>query len=204
MTPAEKDHRKWLDFAIALSRTDVDSLTVGEKLDLENRLSGFLESIPDPRSARWVKLLTAGEIPAAFAGIAGLKRDDAIELKHAKEVLAAQLENLAGPNVLLNNKAVADILLWRMGDSFQFLVSPKEVEYRLIATLGSHLVGAGIPASWLRRCPQCGEIFLATRNPRPDRKLHCSKRCSANAATRAFRSRRKEKELKKKKRRVKK
>ncbi len=68
-----------------LCRTDVEALTPGEKLDLENRLSGFLESLPDPRNERWIKWLTAGDLPKELVGLASLKRDDAIELKRAKE-----------------------------------------------------------------------------------------------------------------------
>src|SRR3970040_2899954 len=106
MTPPEKQahHIKWLKFAVLLCRTDLETLKPGQRLDLENDLHGFLESMPDPRNARLFKLLTAGDIPPELPGLARLKRDDSIDLKRGKEILDAQIENFAGSNILLHNQ----------------------------------------------------------------------------------------------------
>jgi hypothetical protein len=52
---------------------------------------------------------------------------------------------------------------------------------------GAHLVGSRITQERILRCPECQGVFLSSRKPRADRQLHCSIRCSRNAATRRYR-----------------
>jgi len=53
--------------------------------------------------------------------------------------------------------------------------------------MGLHLVGSMLTIGQFLRCPECGTIFISNRQPRPDRRLHCSIRCSRGAASRRYR-----------------
>jgi|RhiMetdeSRZDD1v2_1073273.scaffolds.fasta_scaffold88037_3 hypothetical protein len=53
--------------------------------------------------------------------------------------------------------------------------------------MGLHLVGSMLTLQQFLRCPECKTIFISNRKPRPDRRLHCSIRCSRGAASRRYR-----------------
>ncbi len=53
--------------------------------------------------------------------------------------------------------------------------------------MGLHLVGSMLTLEQFLRCPECKTIFISNRQPRPDRQLHCSIRCSRGAASRRYR-----------------
>jgi hypothetical protein len=53
--------------------------------------------------------------------------------------------------------------------------------------LGLHLVGSMLTIEHFLRCPECRTIFISNRQPRSDRRLHCSIKCSRGAASRRYR-----------------
>jgi hypothetical protein len=77
---------------------------------------------------------------------------------------------------------------------FSSLQSPAElglsvydkVEAACVATV-LHVIGSRVRQEQFLRCPECGTIFLASRKPRPDRRHHCSLKCSRGAASRRYR-----------------
>jgi hypothetical protein len=77
---------------------------------------------------------------------------------------------------------------------FSSLQSPAElglsvydkVEAACVATV-LHLIGSMVRQEQFLRCPECGTIFLSSRKPRPDRRHHCSLKCSRGAASRRYR-----------------
>lgn len=199
-TPRQAEHIKWVQFAILLSQVDFTELTEGQRLDLKNDFHRFLRSMDPPKES-----LPEG-FSAMLPSLRGLrlkKRHDALEFvgeedvdeSRAKSILNTELENLTGPakataTMVESNVSVTHAIV-RTGDSFYYWTFPRSGHDRIVALLGHHLGGSGILPSMLGRCPKCQKIFIASRKPRPDRKFHCSRLCSGNAASRAYRDRKK-------------
>jgi hypothetical protein len=197
MTKEQADHIKWLKFAILLSQARFEDLTEGQRLDLKNKYREFLDSMPKPKvlgMLRGSEIVTSTPETTIKKMMAFLGEDD-VDEKRAQEILKPELRNLAEASIKRHDASFftpntsACFGIGKEKDSFYFVVIPQKADKRILALLGYHLAGSSIPASFLRRCPQCGAIFLADRKPRLDRDLHCSSHCSSKASSLRYQER---------------
>lgn len=188
-TQQEADHIKWLKFAISLSQVEFESLTAGQRLDLKNDFRAFVNSMPDHRNSFPFNVLKGLPPESPFSKM--IPEQAELDERHAKEILAAEIVNLAGPNVIQMHKSKRPIHISvaRIGDSFDTMISAEEPELRIVLLLAYHLKGSRIPASMLRRCPRCTKVFITSRKPRADRSLYCDRKCSGNTASDTLRRR---------------
>jgi predicted RNA-binding Zn ribbon-like protein len=70
------------------------------------------------------------------------------------------------------------------GTPYRQLVKPRNIEAQVYAALASHVVVSGIVGGQLRKCPECGRLFLLKLKPQPNREFHCSTPCTNRATFR--------------------
>lgn len=191
LTKRQAEHVKWLKFAISLSQVDLDALTEGQRIDLRDEFQGFLKSMPDHREDFSFNNLKGENAPPSLAAV--MADPDPVDEKRAQEILRGELENLgAQVNLLIPEKIEAYFVHGRLGNHFESGLSPVKGTDRVKVLLSHHCSHAGITTEMLRRCATCQKTFLATRKPRPDKKLHCSPRCASGAALKKYRDKKKD------------
>lgn len=196
MKQSEKQagHIKQLEWAVSFCQADLETFREGDWLNARDSMYDFVnfgnELTPIDRKD-FVRVATDKEIGNAQADINRQLMNLAVDPR----------EPNAEPIVYGNE---VDVMLTVSGSAADQPFA-QIVDYELrpsisvTAALYSHLVFSGIARGQLRVCPECGRIFLYGRQPRADKQLHCSLKCSRLAATHRFREKKRE-ELKPKER----
>jgi len=218
----EEMHVEKVGWAILMSQSNLDEYRDGDWLNLKEELYNFtywpvkeVQVVKDSETpSRKKYLLTLKSVRVSRKGLTlqlpTWTRQDFIRLvtKHDLEKLQtsfrACFEALArGTNFTLVQSRRVSISIYpnssnnKINRLYEFEAANNEGNYIHAAksSLMEHLCESRITMNQIRFCSHCGKLFLAKRKPRADRNLHCSLRCTGNAATRAYRQR-KEEELK--------
>jgi len=210
-------HIKCLEWAIALCRMNLDQCSGGDLLKLNEGLYEFIYWAEELEATEedWGPLRGHIKIVTGKKGhwFPPMPRDSFAQLGK-KDVLVELQKNFIKRFYAITSGSLSE--LWRgeninirviggigHSGSFQRVFFPAGsdwsknlvsfAEYNLV----EHLVESGISGDQIRTCPRCASLFLSRTKPRPDQNRYCSLGCSRNAATQAYRLRKKE-ELKEK------
>jgi predicted RNA-binding Zn ribbon-like protein len=82
------------------------------------------------------------------------------------------------------------------GMPYRQIVKSRHVDEQVYGALASHVIASGVVGGQLRKCPQCGRLFLLKIKPQPNREFHCSTTCTNRATFRRHTERQKLKEIK--------
>jgi len=208
-------HIKHLEWAVLLSRTNLDECKPGDWLNIIDGLYDFIYWAREGLEVeKWRK--PGGEIAHGRYKIRDgelifppIPKKTFLELV-TKDVLINLRDSFRTQFESLTSDIPPSVDIWRAsgftiwiqvikpsGTFVRFIspeVSKRKGDVLSVAqyTLGNHLVESGIAVDQIRTCPECQGLFLLNMRPRKDRNFYCSMRCSRNAATRAYRKRKKE------------
>jgi len=205
LSPFQGQHIKSIEWAIWLSQVNFSEFTEGDWLTSKEGLYDFIfwQEIPESfiKGKDWKGPELLSDLP--------LKKGEFL-----KTVTPEQLGEIRDDiRTFLTKKAHSDSGFYPVfgrntnfafgthepSQSFVWIVLPHDRRVAAQFALGMHLVGSGITAEQIRRCPRCQNLFLSKRRSRKDRTSYCSSRCAVNAATQNYRNRKAE-ELKGKER----
>lgn len=169
-------------WAIRFAEMDLTHLREGDRVNLQEDLLEFLNP-------------GAADLKAETEG-AYIPPPTMAQAKKVQSVLKDALRKLVLD--LKSEREIAVFPGWtRLKGSFCFVSHASEPftgSYQLdgdealtLMNLAQNLIESGIRGDQIRRCPECERTFLVRRKPRRDVTLHCSLRCSRNAATRRYR-----------------
>jgi len=184
----QKRHLKHLHWALKLITViSPDKLRTGDLLTLKEDLYEFTlvaRRFPEiTKSKHWLEKHYQEKF---------VKEISLEDLQAIQEYMNALFNALLHPWQGANGRALATGAA--VGFSFSNVQSPAELELSVhnnveaaCAATVLHLIGSMVRQEQFRRCPECQTIFLSARKPRPDRRHHCSLKCSRGAASRRYR-----------------
>jgi len=210
-SPLQVRHIKNLEWAILLSKTNLDECTEGDWLKIKEGLYAFIYWVESGELFSW-QTGEGKEMQSRKGykgGVAFIPMSKEIFVNYItkdslRDILASFRDcfgNIAGGMPFYHCQAGSAIILVQPSiPSKQFIRSTvllgteteKDFIQKAQITLAEHLAESGITYEQIRSCPECHKIFLLNMKPRKDRNFYCSTRCSRNAATRAYRKRNEE------------
>ena len=213
----EVEHMERLQWVVLLSQMDLNALREGDRMNLKEELyefiygKGFL-NVPGGGIQRTVTYqddrfrVTRLSEKASF-----VKKISPQFVREVQAFIKRCLLSIANSQdnypLSIEFPLEKGLLSVSANDSSQPFSISWTSGFKLAANVAFliHLAGSGVTKDMIRTCPQCQGLFILKRKPRRDRNFYCSPRCSRNAATIAYRTRKKaelmDKERKRSKRR---
>lgn len=196
----QREHIKQLKFAVSLSQRDLTQLRDGDWQNLREDLYDFVNPtvgqrlqevfLPPDIKERFIKMLTVSAIAAIQKQLAAdfqryaYKGDGSCQVS----VRPSQFE--------------IDFVAFGPDGAFYQLTQVRDPVVSARLALGYHLIGAVISPNFIRSCPKCSQMFIMEKKPRADVANHfCSPKCARNAATTAYRERKRDEIRRKEKQR---
>ena len=187
MTDREKIHVAQLKKAAEIASVEIDALVPSGYMKLQADLYEFIHGAGIGQ-AMPIENLTDSE----------LKNWELVPSAHVREIVKYLKRTLGGiadteggfTVVAELSKAELDVSATDKSSPFSAHWVAEPVQAAKIALL-LHLVGSGLTADRVLRCPLpgCGNIFILASYARLDRMHYCHPRCARNAATKLFRAR---------------
>jgi len=208
----QQRHIKNLEWAILLSRTNLDGCTEGDWLNLKEGLYDFIYWMAESREVV-IKQIGGGKKdlvkirPTKGVIFPPMPRSTFFDYVSKEGLMKLRanfqlfFENVAR-GIVVYKCQIRDVSFWisankPTGHFIRYIIlGPSQMEEQYIPvaqiSLGDHLTESGIMPDQIRLCPECNRLFMLKMRPRKDRNFYCSLMCTRNAATRAYRKRKAE------------
>src|SRR5262245_48095686 len=180
-TEIQRQSFQQIEWALAFSQLDLAGLSREQMQRLDYQLRTFIQQA----GADFVPSFLPKGFFARFQEGIESRFEDLAELIPLRVVRDKKIEGSRISSASFPVPGALDIIAIE-GEPYKQKIKVRGQEARVYAALASHLLASGIVGGQIRRCPECGKIFLLKLKPQPGREFHCSTKCTNRATFRRY------------------
>src|SRR5262249_26952826 len=187
-TEMQRESFRQLEWALSFSQLDLAGWSKDQMQRLDYELVTFIQKAHGVVSDFVPSFLPSKGYKGSFPDLQkGIERrfTNLAEMASVRVVGDKGIENARISSASFPVDGAIDILAID-GEPYRQMIKARGPATKVFAALASHLLVSGIVAGQIRRCPECGKIFLLKVKPQPDRDFHCSTKCTNRATFRRY------------------